>query len=940
MKFREFFKQGTGYYPYRYQERLATEPILAEVLDASTGLGKTLAVCGGWTWRRVTRPNETPRRLAYALPTRVLGEQTYVSTIRMLDRLGLLAGRATWEHPAQKKGLLSYDVAPGMSVLPAGGWAATHGINTCPIAVHLLMGGEEPTDWASWPERDAILIGTQDMLLSRALNRGYGARRAKWPVEFGLLNSDCWWVFDEVQLMGNAVATSAQLDAFRKKVWQPVFPCPTLWMSATLGDEILRTRDREDLAVSVGERLSLSDEERQEPAIRERLLASKTVEIVKAQAKAAKRDGSGILDQHVDGRISLVIVNTVPTAQSLFAEIRDEIAKRGKKKGTPRQPYVVLLHSRLRSADRRKRLEFVEQLIDQQHKTTGAVADHPGLILVSTQVIEAGYDISAARLWSEVAPWPSIVQRLGRLNREGRQPDARGFFWMPKADAKGENESSGPNAKRVGPYGKAEVQAALALLESLCRECESGRAYREALDRVLATDASRRSLHLKAEAVLRPDDFFGLFSTEPDLAGGYTNVSPFVRSLDRDSDVLVYWRSFSIAQGPSKDEPSPLRDELCAVPFFAFRKFLQRSHCWEWDFEGGQWQRRRADDIWPGMTLLLSDLQGGYSHDLGWTGRAADAPEKVVGASLSVRGPDSLDVEPGSERETWVSLPDHLDDVVAELEAIVRMLAFSDQRLVQALRVAARWHDWGKTVPRWQNKVVDYARRVLERIDRLLGDQSAAEFHDVANRLRSRFIPPSSNGAQWAKFPDVRRVVEGMKLDDELGEELLKRIREPFVPGVRHEAASALAAWDAWRDGRDQMTALAVYLIAAHHGKVRTALRSRRAKDQVFGLQDGDSLPPVPPQFEKPAELMFGAKAIGTRGIWDDTAGTFLPAGPSWTSVVGELLGTPLDGQAARGVIPEDEPSALGPIALAYLEAILRAADSRASDCPRSGVKP
>jgi len=32
------------------------------------------------------------------------------------------------------------------------------------------------------------------MLLSRALNRGYASGRARWPVEFGLLNQDALWV--------------------------------------------------------------------------------------------------------------------------------------------------------------------------------------------------------------------------------------------------------------------------------------------------------------------------------------------------------------------------------------------------------------------------------------------------------------------------------------------------------------------------------------------------------------------------------------------------------------------------------------------------------------------------------------------------------------------------------------------------------------------------
>jgi hypothetical protein len=55
------------------------------------------------------------------------------------------------------------------------------------------------------------------MLLSRALNRGYGMSRYRWPMHFGLLNNDCLWVFDEIQLMGSGLATPAQLEAFRKK---------------------------------------------------------------------------------------------------------------------------------------------------------------------------------------------------------------------------------------------------------------------------------------------------------------------------------------------------------------------------------------------------------------------------------------------------------------------------------------------------------------------------------------------------------------------------------------------------------------------------------------------------------------------------------------------------------------------------------------------------
>ena len=36
------------------------------------------------------------------------------------------------------------------------------------IGVHVRMGGEEKTEWDLYPEREAILIGTQDMLRARA----------------------------------------------------------------------------------------------------------------------------------------------------------------------------------------------------------------------------------------------------------------------------------------------------------------------------------------------------------------------------------------------------------------------------------------------------------------------------------------------------------------------------------------------------------------------------------------------------------------------------------------------------------------------------------------------------------------------------------------------------------------------------------------------------
>lgn len=73
-----------------------------------------------------------------------------------------------------------------------------------------------------YPEENANLIGTQDMLLS--------------PVHFAWLHNDALWVFDEVQLMSPGLKTSAQLEAFHQKIGLPS-RSRSFWVSATLKRE-------------------------------------------------------------------------------------------------------------------------------------------------------------------------------------------------------------------------------------------------------------------------------------------------------------------------------------------------------------------------------------------------------------------------------------------------------------------------------------------------------------------------------------------------------------------------------------------------------------------------------------------------------------------------------------------------------------------------------
>ena len=137
------------------------------------------------------------------------------------------------------------------------------------------MGGVDADEWYLHPEQPAILIGTQDMLLSRALNRGYAASRFHWPIDFGLLNNDCLWVFDEPQLMASGVSTSAQLAGLRQALGT-FGQCPSVWMSATLEPGWLDTIDFR--GKFPGEPLELTEEDYDpERPLHKRMTATKTL---------------------------------------------------------------------------------------------------------------------------------------------------------------------------------------------------------------------------------------------------------------------------------------------------------------------------------------------------------------------------------------------------------------------------------------------------------------------------------------------------------------------------------------------------------------------------------------------------------------------------------------------------------------------------------------
>lgn len=798
MDFVDLVKRATGFVPYPYQIRLATEG-LPELLRAPTGSGKTVAAVLPWLYRRRFHPEEavrhkTPHWLVVALPLRTLVDQVEREVMGWLESLDLS--------------------------------------NT--ISLHVLMGGrvDEARRWTEAPDGDAIMIGSIDMLLSRAMNRGYASSRFHWPIDFGVFNSGTQWVFDEVQLLGPALPTSRQLQALRDSLGTAL-PTRSMWMSATVSPGWMHTVDAPEVASMV----EISDEDRQ-GSLGSRTYASRTFgELVNIDPKVPATVADAVIERHREGTRTICIVNTVAAARGLYAAVT---------KGSDID--TVLVHSRYRPADR---AAASERALDDQ---LGAA----GRIVVTTQALEAGVDITSSTLITEAAPWTSIVQRAGRCNRYG-ETDVAQVWWYPPAK---------PN-----PYESVAVEETIETLRDIEGQSLTGE------------QLAARALETQPDTpVLRRRDIIDLFDTTPTLSGDDIDVSPYIRN-DKQRDVFVGW----LPVPESAPDPSAQlsQEELCRAPIGEVADWLKRLDngnrglLWRFDPEGGVWLRLRRPDLRPGMVVLADAAAGGYTTELGWVPKSSASVMPVVASlrepteDFDAASDEAAGDDPLSRLGSWVTLADHLADTEQRARKLLDGLGDGlPSSIREAAVAAAALHDVGKVHPVFQDTMRESA-----------GDHE-------------RPLPDEV----WAKSSRARRS---------------RHRRRHF----RHELVSALML--STEDGRKLLpyeADLCLYLIAAHHGRVRLALRALehdidpdgRGRPVVLGVVDGEPVPSL--------QLADGRTVLNAE----------------MNVAVASLMGG--EGSWARLALRLRDRPDLGPFRLAWLEAMVRLADWQASAAPSRTV--
>ncbi|MFD2610621.1 CRISPR-associated helicase Cas3' [Deinococcus taklimakanensis] len=266
-----------------------------------------------------------------------------------------------------------------------------------------LHTGEDPAD----PLLEAdIIITTYDQLLSNYLHVPYSQSRRSRNIGAGGVVAS-YVVLDEFHLFDPQRAFRTTLEMARALEGVT----PFLFMTATMSEHLTQK-----LAATVGAEFVIPTES--ELATMQSQQKSRRIRRVEALLTA-----EAVADAHE--RRSIAIANTVDRVQTLYADLQ-----RLKREGHPKlkETELVMLHSRYFPTHRNAHEVKLKALLGRESEKN--------VILVASQAVEVGIDISSEQLHTELCPANALLQRAGRNARYAGEHGIVSVYDLPEKDGK------------------------------------------------------------------------------------------------------------------------------------------------------------------------------------------------------------------------------------------------------------------------------------------------------------------------------------------------------------------------------------------------------------------------------------------------------------------------------------------------------------------------
>ena len=378
---------SSGESPFPWQLRLLQQMLTGDIpsaIEIPTGIGKT-SVMAIWLVARAEEA-KVPRRLVYVVDRRAVVDQA--------TEVALLLRDFVEKNPSLKSRL-------GLRDSKA-------------LAISTLRGQYvDNREWLEDPAAPAVVVGTVDMIGSRVLFEGYGVSRKMRPYHAGLLGVDTLVVLDEAHLvppfehlLRSVADLGSQPHANRYRCAVP--PFRVLSLSAT------GRVQRSDV-------FTLNDEDLQHAVVQKRLHAKKSLYIESIDERTRVEDALADLAWELTNNGQnfvrvLVYADSREVARKAKQAV-EKLAKGNKKLGKPE----VKIETELLVGGRRvfEREQAKERLKSLGFIAGSSVERSAPVFLFATSAGEVGVDLDADHMVCDLVRWERMVQRLGRVNRRG-----------------------------------------------------------------------------------------------------------------------------------------------------------------------------------------------------------------------------------------------------------------------------------------------------------------------------------------------------------------------------------------------------------------------------------------------------------------------------------------------------------------------------------------
>ena len=443
--FPAFYRAINDRDPFPWQARLAKEVAANESwpdeIGVPTGMGKTacLEIAVWWLASQADRSPEertAPTRIWWVVNRRLLVDSTAEQAQKIAEKLKL----ATSPHGSDSESHTKADSA-ALALVAERLCSLSAGRGEPPLKVISLRGGlasRRPTD----PSCPTVILCTLPMYGSRLLFRGYGSSLR--AVDAAMAGTDSLVLLDEAHLAPHLRSLTVALNECIPGAQ------PLLGNQRSTATVVTLTATGDPDPASSRSRFDLDDDDKRHGVIRQRLDATKRLELIETEGDIARHlaeETIRLMEESGRPASFLVFANTPRTAREVFNRVKKETRKKSP------EPDLQLLTglTREREAERIRK-----HVLDRDH---GMAATRPAatprerhLVVVATQTLEVGADLDAEYLITEACGVRALTQRLGRLNRLGNHDDARALYIHVPPEKRRGGKDKGENLWPV--YGK------------------------------------------------------------------------------------------------------------------------------------------------------------------------------------------------------------------------------------------------------------------------------------------------------------------------------------------------------------------------------------------------------------------------------------------------------------------------------------------------------